>query len=177
MPVVKVDIAPTESYNKAVEYGVFPDDGLFHACPVYTTEGAACCDIFSMEKVVVPARGKAIVSTGFKVAIERGFEMTIRPRSGLAFKHAVVSFTGTIDADYREEVKGLVFNNSDQDFVIEAGERICQASFNEVTVAAFNVVEDLEPADYSSRTGGFGHTGRRFMGAKDNKKQIDLPLE
>lgn len=180
MPVIDVSIKAMPSYEKAVEYGVFPDDGLFHACPVYSTEGAACCDVYTMTDLVIPARGSAQAPAGFAVELPRDYEMTIRPRSGLAFKHMVVSFTGTIDCDYRDEVRCLIFNHSDKEMVLAAGERVCQASFDEVTKAKFNVVAELNPADYSTRTGGFGHTGRKFMGQDANKtddSQIDLPLE
>ena len=104
-----------------------------------------------MERMLVP--------TGLHIALPPGFEAQVRPRSGLALKHGitVLNTPGTIDADYRGEIKVLLINFSNQDFVINAGERIAQ-----MVVARHEQVEwvDVEQLDETARgEGGYGHTG------------------
>ena len=111
------------------------------------------------EPVVLHPMERMLVPTGLHIALPPGFEAQVRPRSGLALKHGitVLNTPGTIDADYRGEIKVLLINFSNQDFVINAGERIAQ-----MVVARHEQVEwvDVEQLDETARgEGGYGHTG------------------
>ena len=111
------------------------------------------------ESVVLHPMERRLVPTGLHIALPPGFEAQVRPRSGLALKHGitVLNTPGTIDADYRGEIKVLLINFSNQDFVINAGERIAQ-----MVVARHEQVEwvDVEQLDETARgEGGYGHTG------------------
>ena len=111
------------------------------------------------ESVVLHPMERMLVPTGLHIALPPGFEAQVRPRSGLALKHGitVLNTPGTIDADYRGEIKVLLINFSNQDFVINAGERIAQ-----MVVARHEQVEwvDVEQLDETARgEGGYGHTG------------------
>ena len=130
--------------------------------PAYTTEHAAGMDIFAavQEEVVLRAGETALIPTGFAIALPVGYEAQVRPRSGLAIKHqvGVLNAPGTIDADYRGEVKVILTNFGKEDFVIHRGDRIAQ-----MVVARHEQVEweERETLDSTKRgPGGFGHTGR-----------------
>lgn len=133
-----------------------------NALPRYETSAAAGMDLRADLEAGITLKPlqRALVPTGLYVELPEGCEMQIRPRSGLAAKHgiAVLNSPGTIDADYRGEIKVIVANLSDTDFTIEPGERIAQA-----VVARFERVE-WQPAEALSETsrgsGGFGSTGR-----------------
>lgn len=130
--------------------------------PVYATEFSAGMDLRAnlSEPVVLGSLGRAMVPTGLHIELPAGFEAQIRPRSGLAAKHgiSIVNAPGTIDADYRGEIKVLLVNLSDTPFTVNPGERIAQ-----MVVARHERVE-WEPAgelEESARgTGGFGSTGK-----------------
>lgn len=109
---------------------------------------------------VIPAGETVLVPTGFRMEIPRGYEGQVRPRSGLAVKHriGVLNAPGTIDADYRGEVKVILTNFGKEDFVVRRGERIAQLVIAPVTRAVWDEVTDLD--DTKRGTGGFGHTGR-----------------
>lgn len=131
-----------------------------HRLPEYATVGAAGMDLKAniLEPMQLKARSSVIVPTGIYVALPDGCEMQIRGRSGLAFKYDIVSHLGTLDADYRGEIKVKLFNLSDNDFVINPGERIAQ-----IVVARYETVEWDEVAvlDETERgEGGFGSTGK-----------------
>jgi len=130
--------------------------------PKYMSDGAAGMDLAaSLDTEVTIAPGqRALVGTGLAIALPRGFEAQVRPRSGLAAKHGVtvLNAPGTIDEDYRGEIKVILINHSDEPFVVKSGERIAQMVV--APVARVTLVE-ADSLDGSTRgAGGFGHTGR-----------------
>lgn len=129
--------------------------------PVFATEGAAGMDIHAavVEPLVLMAGKVALVPTGLCVAIPRGYEMQVRSRSGLAAKNGVFALNspGTIDSDYRGEIKVILANFSDQDVVIERGMRIAQLVVARHEQVEWDIAETLE--DTSRGSGGFGSTG------------------
>ncbi len=131
--------------------------------PAYETRGAAGMDLRAAVAEDAPttlAPGKrALIPTGFIFEIPHGFEAQIRPRSGLAFKNGITCLNtpGTIDSDYRGEVKVLLINLGDEEFVIERGMRIAQMMIAPVTQA--RVAEVSETSDTARGAGGFGSTG------------------
>lgn len=129
--------------------------------PRYMTAEAAGMDIcISVDKDVVLEPGAiTLLPTGFKMAIPRGFEAQIRPRSGLAVKHGIglINSPGTIDSDYRGEVKLAVINLGPEAFTFKRGERVAQMVICPVIQARINVVNTLDETERNS--GGFGHTG------------------
>lgn len=130
-----------------------------HRLPEYATAGSAGMDLKAniLEPIQLKARSSVIIPTGIYVALPDGCEMQIRGRSGLAFKYDIVSHLGTLDADYRGEIKVKLFNLSDNDFVINPGERIAQ-----IVIARYEKIEWDEVAvlDETDRgEGGFGSTG------------------
>ena len=133
--------------------------------PAYATEGAAGMDLRaclgSDDPITIPPGGRALVPTGLAVALPRGTEAQVRPRSGLALKHGitVLNSPGTIDADYRGEVAVILVNLSQEDQLIEPGDRIAQLIIAPVTRAA--LVEVAELRESGRGAGGFGSTGQR----------------
>lgn len=130
--------------------------------PAYQTEHAAGADVHAaLEGPVMLQTGKhALVPTGFCYEIPPGYEMQVRPRSGLAFKHGVtvLNAPGTIDADYRGELKVLLINHGPEPFEIQRGERIAQIIIAPVSSATFTEVNEL--SDTTRGAGGFGSTGK-----------------
>jgi dUTP pyrophosphatase len=128
--------------------------------PAYATHGAAGMDVVAAEDVDLAPGQRHAVATGFQVAIPHGYEIQVRPRSGLAFKHglSVPNAPGTIDSDYRGELKVLLINHGDQPFAIRRGERIAQLVPAVVTIAEFDEVADLDATVRGA--GGFGSTGQ-----------------
>jgi len=128
--------------------------------PAYATSGAAGMDVLSAEDVVLKPGERHAVATGLAVAIPAGYEIQVRPRSGLAFKHGVTvpNTPGTIDSDYRGELKVLMINHGTEDFSIKRGERVAQLVLAPVTQARWDEVVVLDETDRGS--GGFGSTGR-----------------
>ena len=120
---------------------------------------ASGADIFSCEDLLIGPGEIKLVSTGFSMAIPEGFEGQIRPRTGLAFKHgiSVLNTPGTIDSDYRGEVKIILINLGKKDFTVKQGDRIAQLIITEVARASFLIVEELDETQRNE--GGFGHTG------------------
>ncbi|THC97321.1 hypothetical protein EYZ11_003212 [Aspergillus tanneri] len=118
---------------------------------------AAGYDLYSAKETVIPAKGKAMVDTGIAVAVPEGTYGRVAPRSGLASKHFIDTGAGVIDADYRGEVKVLLFNFSDVDFTINAGDRIAQLVLERIYTPEVMVVEELEES--ARGAGGFGSTG------------------
>ena len=134
--------------------------------PRRMTALAAGSDLFAcLDGPVELAPGKWVaVSTGLAIALPEGYEAQVRPRSGLAWKHGVtvLNAPGTIDADYRGEVKVLLINHGEQPFTVEHGDRIAQLVVARVCGLEFEACETLpEPAGSSRGEGGFGSTGRR----------------
>ncbi|MEL7041021.1 MAG: dUTP diphosphatase [Pseudomonadota bacterium] len=132
--------------------------------PAYETLGAAGMDVRAAlaegAPLVLRPGDKAMVPTGLSLAIPTGYEIQMRPRSGLAAKHGITCLNtpGTIDSDYRGEVKVILINHGTEAFIIERGERIGQMVLAPVTRLVWNVVDQLDDTDRGS--GGFGSTGR-----------------
>jgi len=130
--------------------------------PSYQTQGAAGMDLTAdiEASFTLAPMTRAAVPTGFAVEIPPGFEGQVRPRSGLAFKHGltVVNSPGTIDADYRGELKVLLVNLGQETAEVHPGDRIAQLVISPVVRAEVREVEELE--DTARGAGGFGHTGR-----------------
>ena len=134
-------------------------DGL--PLPAYETTGAAGMDIRAAEETVLKPGARCLMPTGFAMALPQGFEAQVRPRSGLAVKHGVtvLNAPGTIDCDYRGEIKVPLINHGRQDFAIARGDRIAQMVIAAVTQATWIEVETL---DETQRGGaGFGSSGTR----------------
>ena len=129
--------------------------------PRYMTPHAAGMDICAaIETDLVLEKGAiALIPTGFAIALPQGFESQIRPRSGLAVKHGIgiINSPGTIDADYRGEIKIALINLGEKDYTIRRGDRIAQMVVKKVYQARLEIVEQLDETDRN--TGGFGHTG------------------
>ena len=139
-----------------------PDKDADIPLPRYMTAQAAGMDIHAaVEQPVSLEQGMiALVPTGFAIALPEGYEAQIRPRSGLAVKHGIglINAPGTIDADYRGEVKIAVINLGSQRYTVCRGDRIAQMVINRVYRAKLKIVEQLAPSERSA--GGFGHTGK-----------------
>lgn len=134
-----------------------------HPLPEYATEHAAGMDLRANlnEPITLKPLERTLVATGLFMELPIGFEAQIRPRSGLAFKNGltVLNSPGTIDADYRGEIKVLLVNLSNTDFVINDGERIAQMVIAKHEVATWEVVTSLEESNRGA--GGFGSTGKK----------------
>lgn len=134
-----------------------------HQLPEYATPQSAGMDLRANieEPIILKPMQRMLVSTGLFMALPAGYEAQVRPRSGLALKHGitVLNTPGTIDADYRGEVKVLLVNFSDTDFVINDGERIAQMVIAKHETADFIEVEELDETERGA--GGYGHTGVR----------------
>ena len=128
--------------------------------PAYATTHAAGMDVVAAEDLDLAPGQRHAVATGFRVAIPHGYEIQVRPRSGLAFKHgiSVPNTPGTIDSDYRGELKILLINHGPEPFPIRRGERIAQIVPAAVTRGQWVEVEELDRTDRGE--GGFGSTGR-----------------
>lgn len=148
MPSQKVDIRV-----KRLDHGA----GL--PMPTYATSGAAGMDICAAESLTLRTGKRHAVATGFAFAIPDGYEVQVRPRSGLALKHGITCLNtpGTIDSDYRGEVKVILANLGDEDFIINTGDRIAQIVVAPVTQGMMIEVDALDDTDRG--TGGFGSTG------------------
>ena len=127
--------------------------------PAYATTGSAGMDVVSAEDVALKPGARHAVATGLAMAIPQGFEIQVRPRSGLAFKHgiSVPNAPGTIDSDYRGELKVLLINHGADDFVIARGDRVAQLVLAPVVQAEWAEVAELD--DTERGAGGFGSTG------------------
>ncbi|MGM0439938.1 MAG: dUTP diphosphatase [Chlamydiota bacterium] len=129
--------------------------------PVYTSSQASGADISAAlsTKLEIAPGASALIPTGLRLAIPEGYEIQVRPRSGLALRHqvTVLNTPGTIDADYRGELKVILINHGQQPFVVEPGMRIAQLIL--VSVARAHFVYAKELAVTSRAEGGFGHTG------------------
>ena len=128
--------------------------------PAYATQGAAGMDVVAAEDVTLAPGTRHAVCTGLAMAIPPGFEVQVRPRSGLALKHgiSVPNTPGTIDSDYRGELKVILINLGDMPFEVRRGDRIAQLVLAPVVQAAWIEVEHLD--ETARGAGGFGSTGR-----------------
>jgi dUTP pyrophosphatase len=131
--------------------------------PAYATPGAAGMDVraYLQEPVVLKPLQRTLVPTGLFVELPEGYEIQMRPRSGMALKHGITlaNTPGTIDADYRGEIGVILINLSDTEFTINPGERICQmvvSTYIQIEWEAVDAISDTERGE-----GGFGHTGAK----------------
>lgn len=127
--------------------------------PAYATTGAAGMDVVSAEDVVIAPGARHAVATGLAVAIPAGYEIQVRPRSGLALKHGITvpNTPGTIDSDYRGELKVILINLGGEPFAIARGDRVAQLVLAPVVQAAWAEVAELDATERGA--GGFGSTG------------------
>lgn len=127
--------------------------------PSYETAGSAGMDVRAAEELVIAPGQRGLVGTGLAFAIPHGYEIQVRPRSGLALKKgiSIPNSPGTIDSDYRGELKVILLNHGDEDFVIERGDRIAQIVVAPVQRGILLEVADLDETQRGS--GGFGSTG------------------
>ena len=128
--------------------------------PAYATAGAAGMDVVAAEDATIAPGARHAVATGFAIAIPDGFEVQVRPRSGLALKFGITCLNtpGTIDSDYRGEVKEILANLAQEPFEVRRGERIAQLVPARVQLAMLDEVEALDETHRGA--GGFGSTGR-----------------
>ena len=136
-----------------------------NALPAYETKNSAGMDLRAYlpdGPVTLQPMQRALIPTGLYIEIPEGYEGQVRPRSGLAFKHGitVLNTPGTIDADYRGELKQILINLSDEPFVINNGDRIAQIVFARCEQAEMVEVEELSETERGA--GGFGHTGQHW---------------
>ena len=127
--------------------------------PAYATSGAAGMDVVSAEDVTIAPGARHAVATGLALAIPQGFEIQVRPRSGLALKHGITvpNTPGTIDSDYRGELKVILINHGDEPFAIQRGDRVAQLVLAPVVQATWDEVAELDSTTRGE--GGFGSTG------------------
>ncbi|HZK42775.1 MAG TPA: dUTP diphosphatase [Syntrophomonadaceae bacterium] len=129
--------------------------------PKYMTGGSSGVDLYAAidEQIVINKGAIVLVPTSIAIAIPEGYEAQIRPRSGLAIKHGVtvLNTPGTIDADYRGEIKVVVINLGDKEYILQRGERIAQMVFTQVEKVELVEAEELNQTIRGD--GGFGHTG------------------
>jgi dUTP pyrophosphatase len=127
--------------------------------PAYATDGAAGMDVLAAEDVMLPPGGRHAVATGLALAVPDGFELQVRPRSGLALKHGISlpNTPGTIDSDYRGELKIILINLGELPFEVRRGDRIAQLVLAPVVRATWLKVDELD--ETARGEGGFGSTG------------------
>jgi dUTP diphosphatase len=145
---------------KKVEVKVVREKGV--ELPKYETKGSAGMDVRAniKESITLKSLERILIPTGLKVAIPEGYEIQVRPRSGLAIKHGITMLNtpGTVDSDYRGELKVIVVNLSNEAYTIEPNERIGQFVLNKIEQIEFIEVKELESTERGE--GGFGHTGK-----------------
>lgn len=158
MPSTPADTGAIEIKVKRLPHG----EGL--PLPHYATHGAAGMDVVSAEDVTLAPMARHAVATGLAIAIPEGFEVQVRPRSGLALKHGITlpNTPGTIDSDYRGELKCILVNLGAEPFEIRRGDRIAQLVVAPVQIGRMVEVEALD--DTVRGSGGFGSTGVRAAG-------------
>ena len=145
---------------KKIQVKVVREEGV--TLPKYETEGSAGLDVRAniKEPIVLKSLERVLIPTGLKVAIPEGYEIQGRPRSGLAIKHGITMLNspGTVDSDYRGELKVIAVNLSNESYTIEPNERIAQLVLNKVEQIDFIEVAELDETERGE--GGFGHTGK-----------------
>lgn len=138
------------------------EDGKDLPLPSYMTEGAAGMDLYAkLTSPVSLAKGQIkVIPTGICIALPAGYEAQIRPRSGLAAKYGIgiVNSPGTIDSDYRGEIKIIMINYGEESFTINRADRIAQMVINKIEIVELKIAEILETTKRDD--GGFGHTGQ-----------------
>ena len=135
----------------------------FAVKPVRATAGSAGYDLASAEEKVVPAHGKALISTGWAIRCPDGYYGRIAPRSGLAWKNHIDVGGGVIDIDYRFDCGVVLFNHSETDFAVRPGDRVAQLIITKIDTPEVVEVDELES---TSRIGGFGSTGIKSLEEK-----------
>lgn len=132
--------------------------GGYTELPKYETPNSAGLDLRSTKMVILKPHSRALIPTGLFIALPEGYEAQIRPRSGLALKKGitVLNTPGTVDADYRGEVGVILFNTTNEDFIVNTGDRIAQMVINKVEQLNWVEVEELDETERGD--GGFGHT-------------------
>ena len=159
MPTPKVENKPMK---KSYDIKVKVVNSSNHVLPTYATPTDAGLDLrANLESpVVLPAHGRMLIGTGLKIAVPEGYECQVRPRSGLALKHGitVLNTPGTVDAGYRGEVGVILMNHSNENYVINPGDKIAQAVFNKFEHIEWEEVDSLDTTERGE--GGFGHTGK-----------------
>ena len=127
--------------------------------PKYAHEGDAGVDLYSTEEYVLKPGERVLVSTGIKIAVPKGYEAQVRPKSGLALKSgiSVLNTPGTVDSGYRGEVGVIAINLSQEEYKIETGKKIAQMVINKIEEAEFEEVDNLD--ETTRNEGGFGSTG------------------
>ncbi len=130
--------------------------------PSYATQGSAGMDLYAAvrEDVIIPPKGIHLVPTGYRIELPEGYEAQIRPRSGLALKNniGILNSPGTIDSDYRGEIKVILKNFGDEKFIIKRGDRIAQMIIAPYIRISWDEVESID--DTYRGSGGFGHSGK-----------------
>ena len=133
-----------------------------HPLPEYATPYSAGMDLRANidDPIILKPLQRALIPTGIYIQLPEGYEAQIRPRSGLAIKHGIgiVNSPGTVDADYRGEIRVILVNLSQEDFTINDGERICQMVVAQHAHIEWNQVDNLDETERGA--GGFGHTGK-----------------
>jgi dUTP pyrophosphatase len=129
--------------------------------PEYQTKQSAGVDLcaFTSTDVILSPGDRVLIGTGLYIALPEGYEAQIRPRSGLALRHGItiINSPGTIDSDYRGELKIALINHSKEDYIVKNGDRIAQMVISKYEQISFTITENL---DYTERgEGGYGHTG------------------
>ena len=146
---------------KEIELPTVTDDS--ESLPVYASALAAGADVKAClkEPLIIEPGSSALVPTGLRFAIPEGYEIQVRPRSGLALKHqmTVLNSPGTIDADYRGEICVILINHGKNNFIVTSGMRIAQIVLARVERAIFTPIEEGSLVSTSRGEGGFGHTG------------------
>ncbi|MEO7961366.1 MAG: dUTP diphosphatase [Ginsengibacter sp.] len=132
-----------------------------NSLPEYATSGSAGLDLKANieDAIILKPLERRLIPTGIFIELPKGYEAQVRPRSGLAIRHGITCLNspGTVDSDYRGELKVILINLSDEDFVINNGERIAQVVISRFERVKWIAVAELENSDRG--TGGFGHTG------------------
>ena len=148
-------------HNTRLEIDVFAGMGLFgSSMPEYQTEGASGMDLRACDEVTLEPMDRVLVGTGLHLSIPESFEGQVRPRSGMSYKRGLVSVLGTIDSDYRGEIKVILINLSNERQTIDTGERIAQLVIAPIVRASLNPVDELSQLGDTDRgSDGFGSTG------------------
>lgn len=128
--------------------------------PKYQTHGSAGCDLYAADEITIPSKSRGVVGTGIRLEIPHGYGAYVCPRSGLAIKNGitVLNSPGIIDNDYRGEVKVILYNTDDKEFIVKKGDRIAQLVFFPIFQAIFQKAKEVN--DTSRGEGGFGSTGK-----------------
>jgi len=139
--------------------------------PKRMTDGAVGYDLYSSETCLIKSGETRVVATGVSVELPDGYEMQIRPRSGLSAKYDILQILGTIDSDYRGDIGIIIKNIGEVGFAVGAGERIAQAVFNRVELPLLVEVDEIGETKRGS--GGFGHTGIVAEQARELEKLVN----